>query len=57
MSEQMLTEDHRCGRCGEPVVSFEGEPHTEVAIDGYMQTLAMAYVLKPCGHVFVKAVR
>lgn len=57
MSEQMLTEDRRCGKCGEPVIDFEGEPHVEVVIDGALQTLSVAYMLKPCGHVFIKAVR
>lgn len=59
MSEQeMLTEDRRCGKCGEPVTEWEGEPHMEMAnAAGFMETLAVAYVLQPCGHVFVKAVR
>ncbi len=54
----MVTEDGRCGRCGTPVAAVEGEPRHEVDVGrGYIETLAMAYTNKPCGCVYVKAVR
>jgi hypothetical protein len=54
---QVLTEDRRCGQCGQPVDGFEGEPHTEIDLGrGYLETLSVAYTLKPCGHVYIQAV-
>lgn len=55
MADQMLTEDRRCGKCGQPVTTWEGEPYRETWDRGYVDVIAVAYVLQPCGDVFVKA--
>lgn len=56
MGDQMLTEDKRCGKCGAAVTSWEGEPYREDTSRGWVEVTAVAYVLQPCGDVFIKAV-
>jgi hypothetical protein len=39
-----------CPTCGTTVESFEGEPRTAGGPFGFIEVMAVAYVLKPCGH-------
>jgi hypothetical protein len=53
---QMLTDDRRCGQCGEPVTSWEGEPRMVDNGRGWLEADSVTYVLQPCGHAFTQAV-
>jgi hypothetical protein len=57
MATEYLTEDKRCGKCGEPLTNVEVE---RVGMGdwghGYLEPLAMAYTLKPCGHTYSERV-
>lgn len=53
---EMLTGDRRCGKCGEPVTSWEGEPRMMDRGRGWLEAASVTYVLQPCGHAFTQAV-
>jgi len=51
-----VTEDRRCGSCGEPVQGCDGEVTDEtVDSNGWRVVLSTTYNLKPCGHAFKRA--
>jgi hypothetical protein len=53
--QQMLTEDHRCGWCGEPVKNTVSEPYGEYADSrGFMTFLGTNITLLPCGHTWME---
>ncbi len=54
---EMLTEDRRCGWCGEPVTEVQGKPRMVDGGHGWMEVESVSYVLTPCGHVFTKTMR
>jgi hypothetical protein len=56
MATEYLTDDRRCGKCGELVDKIASEPVGEADWfgRGYLEPLAIAHTMKPCGHTYTK---